>query len=247
MAQDEDLPEDALRYRFKTEINIISHWLDEAPPSASVLDLGCGGGAWSEYFSTRYRSVVGIEGSSSMAQSARTRTSSCGNVDILEADARAELPEGKFHLVFLGGLSMYLNDPDLIDLLKRIKERLSPEGMVILRESTVPQTARAATGSYGALYRTPEDYQKLFLQAGFPRAQSRRNLGYTAMETAIEMVNARRKLLPFLPRRSPLLGAMTWWSLRLIAPLSFKAVPLVVDRLNITWPTLQNHFFRLKS
>ena len=75
--------------------------------------------------------------------------------------------------------------------------------------------------------------------------QVRRNLGYTSMEIAIELVEMRRRWLPFLPASSQWLGALTWWPLRMTAPLSFRRLPRGLDRLNIPWPGLQNHFFKL--
>jgi SAM-dependent methyltransferase len=246
MAHGQDLPEAAVHYRFKVEVATLNDWLDAAPASGTVLDLGCGAGAWTAFFADRYAQVVGVEGSKEMAQAARQRTKDNPNVEILEADIRAGLPEGEFHLIFLGGLCMYLNDDDVVDLLRRLKHRLRKNGAIVLRESTVPHSRRAATGDYGALYRTPADYHELFHEAGFRGPETRRNFGYTAMEIAIEIVNARRRWLPFLPKRSALLGAMTWWPLRATAPVSFSALPRALERMGIAWPALQNHFFRLR-
>ncbi len=65
------------------------------------------------------------------------------------------------------------------------------------------------------------------------------------MMTAEELVDLRRKWLPFLPKDSPRLGFLTWWALRETAPISFWALPRVLFQLNIAWPRLQNHFFKL--
>jgi hypothetical protein len=67
------------------------------------------------------------------------------------------------------------------------------------------------------------------------------------MVIAEEIVNFRRKWLPFLPKESPLLGKLTWWSLRTTAAISFWALPESLDLLNVPWPRLQNHFFLLGS
>ena len=90
-------------------------------------------------------------------------------------------------------------------------------------------------------------YQDLFREAGFPTSEFRRNYAYTSMEVAVELVETRRKYLRFLPAQSPFLGALTWYSLRAIAPLTFWLLPRVLSRLQIKWPRLQNHFFRLRS
>jgi hypothetical protein len=89
------------------------------------------------------------------------------------------------------------------------------------------------------------NYQSLFREAGFPNVELRRNYAYTGMEIAENLVDIRRKLLPFLPKNSSLLGGITWWTLRGMAPFSFWALPRLLSQLQITWPSLQNHFFRL--
>ncbi len=90
-------------------------------------------------------------------------------------------------------------------------------------------------------------YQDLFREAGFPTFEVRRNYAYTSMEIAVELVETRRKNLRFLPAQSPFFGALTWYSLRAIAPLAFWLLPRALSRLQIDWPRLQNHFFRLRA
>jgi SAM-dependent methyltransferase len=247
MAHDQDLPPSALRYRFEVEQRTIADWMDAIPTSATVLDVGCGGGAWTSVFANRYSRVIGIEGSTAMVEAARECTRNLPNVSIVQGDVRVDLPGGEFQLVFLGGLCMYLNDDDVVALLTELKGRIGSSGSIILRESTVPHTRRTATGDYQAVYRTVDEYRALFARAGFTRPSTRRNYGYTSMEIAIELVSARRKFLPFLPQSSTRLGTLTWNLLRFTSPISFWALPRALDRMNIVWPGLQNHFFRLNQ
>ncbi len=247
MAHGHDLPPDAVRYRFEVERRTIADWLDEVPKSANVLDAGCGAGAWTTVFADRYARVFAIDSSSSMVEAARQHTRNAPNVEITEGDVRVDLPDREFQLAYLGGLCMYLNDDDVVALLSDLKDRVRGTGAIVLRESTVLRKRRAATGHYQAEYRTVGDYDELFARVGFSRVETRRNYGYTSMEIAIELVGARRRWLSFLPRQSTLLGAITWWCLRLTSPVSFWAVPRALERLNVAWPSLQNHFFRLST
>ena len=73
----------------------------------------------------------------------------------------------------------------------------------------------------------------------------RRNYGYTSLVTAEELVDLRRKWLPFLPKNSDTLGYLTWWALRGMTPICFWTLPRLLSQLNISWPRLQNHFFKL--
>ena len=246
MAHGHNLPARALGYRLGKELATIAEWLDMVGDSGSVLDLGCGAGAWVEIFAERYKSVIGVERSPLMAEAARKRVAHMPNARILQGDTRKELPEGPFNMIFLGGLCMYLNDADVVELLRSLKRYLSEEGSIILRESTVRQGMLMAKGEYQAVYRSVELYGQLYEEAGLPPADVVRNSAYSNLVMTEELVDFRRKWLPFLPKDSLLLGHLTWWGLRGITPISFWAVPQVLSRLNIPWPRLQNHFFRLR-
>ena len=246
MTHEFNLPASAARYRLQKEIETISDWLGAVNNPGRVLDVGCGAGAWSEIFSQRYKTVIGIEQSSLMLKAARERVASLPNVKILEGDGRHDLPEGSFDMIFLGGLCMYLNDDDLIELLHSLKNRLTEGGSIILRESTLHQGVYLAQGEYQAIYRNINLYHQLFDDAGPFRVEVRRNYGYTNLVTAEELVSLRRKWLPFLPRESTTLDSLTWWVLRGTTPISFWALPRMFSQLSIPWPRLQNHFFRLR-
>lgn len=246
MTHEFNLPASAARYRLQKEIDTINDWLGPVNDSGRVLDVGCGAGAWSEIFSQRYKAVIGIEQSTLMLKAARARVASLPNVEILEGDGRHDLPEGSFDMIFLGGLCMYLNDDDLIELLHSLKSRLTAGGSIILRESTLLQGVYLAQGEYQAVYRSVNLYHQLFDAAGPFRVEVRRNYGYTNLVTAEELVSLRRKWLPFLPGESTALASLTWWVLRGTTPISFWALPRLLSQLSIPWPRLQNHFFRLR-
>ena len=247
IAHEHNLPTNAARYRLSKEIRTISDWLDSVCDSGRVLDVGCGAGTWAEIFAGRYKAVIGIERSSLMVNAARKRVADLPNVEIFEGDGRKDLPEGPFEIIFLGGLCMYLKDADAVSLLHSLKHRLVEGGSIILRESTVRQGVSIVRGEYQAVYRSVRMYHQLFEDAGLFSVEVRRNYGYTSMVTAEELVDQRRKWLPFLPKDSPALGSLTWWALRGTMPIGFWALPRVLARLNISWPRLQNHFFRIRS
>ncbi len=246
MAHEHNLPSGALGYRLRKELATIGEWLDMVGDSGAVLDLGCGAGAWVEIFAKRYESVIGVERSPLMAEAARKRVAHLPNARIMQGDTRKDLPEGPFDMIFLGGLCMYLNDADVVELLRSLKLRLGGQGSIILRESTVRQGMLLAKGEYQAVYRSVELYGQLFEDAGFSPAEVVQNSGYSNLVIAEELVDFRRKWLPFLPKDSLLLGRLTWWGLRGITLLSFWALPQALSALNIPWPRLQNHFFRLR-
>jgi len=246
MAHEHNLPASAARYRLNKEIQTINDWLNAVHNPGRILDVGCGAGTWTEIFARRYNTVMGIEQSSLMLKVARERVACLPNAKILEGDGRHDLPEGSFDMIFLGGLCMYLNDSDVTTLLHSLKSRLVKGGVIILRESTVHQGVSLSRGEYQAVYRSVNRYRQLFDGAGSFRVEMRRNYGYTNLVTAEELVNLRRRWLPFIPRDSNTLGFLTWLMLRGTAPISFWALPRILSQLSIPWPRLQNHFFRLR-
>ena len=247
MTHEHNLPSAAVDYRLSKEIATIQSWLEAVGYSGRVLDVGCGAGAWVEIFANRFQSVVGVERSGPMVAAAQERIAHLQNARVYQGDGREDLPDGPFDLIFLGGLMMYLKDSDVLEMLHSLKERLSEAGTIVLRESTVRKGMFTPTGEYQVIYRSISAYEKLFLEAGIADVQVRGNSGYTSMVIAEEMVDLRRKLLPFLPKQSLKLGALTWAVLRGTSPISFRALPWTRSLLRIPWPKLQNHFFRLSS
>ena len=245
MAHEHNLPASAARYRLHQERRTIRDWLNAVDDTGRVLDVGCGAGTWVEFFARRYQTVIGIEQSSLMLKAARERVAHLPNVKILRGDGRHDLPQGSFDMIFLGGLCMYLNDHDVAALLHSLKSRLAEGGSIVLRESTVQQGVSLSRGEYQAVYRSVNLYRQLFDDVDSFRVDVRRNYGYTHLVTAEELVNLRRRWLSFLPRNSTMLGSLTWCALRGTAPISFWALPRILSGLNISWPRLQNHFFRL--
>ena len=141
---------------------------------------------------------------------------------------------------------MYLSNADAVALVRAVIERLSPRGRVVLRETTVADGSVRTRGEYQAIYRSVEVYRALFRDVGALRVDVRRNYGYTYMETAVELVELRRRYVRLLPHTSPFLGALTWWSLRASSPVWFGLLPRMPAWLRVRWPNLQNHFFLLQ-
>ena len=246
MAHGHNLPLNAIAQRLAKEQRTIRGWLDSVDYSGKVLDVGCGAGAWVEIFANRYDSVIGIERSQLMVEAAKSRNAHLSNAQIITGDGRKDLPDGPFHMIFVGGLFMYLSDSDAMDLLGALKMRLDTGGAIILRESTVRTGVFLANGEYQAIYRSVDSYHQLFQEAEIYCQEVLPNPGYRDIVMAEELVSLRRKWLPFIPKDSAFLGNLTWWMLRGTAPMSLWALPKALSGLNVPWPRLQNHFFLLR-
>jgi len=244
MAHERDLPLPAVGYRLRREREAIADWLAALPAGARALDVGCGAGAWTELIAERCDEVVAVDRSEPMVRAARRRLASREGVTVLVADVRDGLPEGPFDIAFGGGICMYLDDADAARMLAGLRAHLAPNGVAVLRESTVRAGVRSARGRYQAVYRSVAAYRDLLEAAGLGAVEARRNDGYDAMNLAAELVVARRRVVSLPPSGARVAGALTWWGMRATAPLSFRLAPRVLDRLGSAWPPLRNHFFR---
>lgn len=245
MAHEQGLPQGCVDYRFKHERAVVDRWFSRLPPDAAVLDIGCGAGAWSALFSQRFGRVVGVELSTNMIAAAGERLSGLDNVELIEGDALKVMPEGQFDGAFLGGLLMYVNRDDAVDLLRLLAERI-PNGPIILRESTVRKGVEIETGDYNVAYRCPDEYEAIASEAGLRVLSTQRNQGYARMEVAVEVVNLIRRIPPLGRRKPSTVGRPVWKTLSATAPVSLGLIPRGIEAVGLSWPHLTNHFMLLQ-
>jgi len=183
MAHDQGLPRDCIEHRFALEQAVIDRWFATLGPTAAVLDIGCGAGAWTELFAQRYAHVVGVDASAGMLAAARLRLAGHDNVELVHGNALTAPLQGEFDGVLLGGLLMYLDRADAGVLLERLG-RLAPNGRIILRESGVRSGVEVRTGDYQVVYRSVQEYRAIAADAGLRVVSVERNKGYAHMEVS---------------------------------------------------------------
>lgn len=246
MAHEQGLPRSCVRHRFARERAIVDPWFEGLTSASSLLDVGCGAGAWTTLFARRCRRVVGIDMSSNMLTAARAQLEHLGNVELIEGDALEAPLDGPFDGAFVGGVLMYMNRADAVRLLIRLR-LLVPAGPIVLRESTVRRGVEVRNADYHVVYRSLSEYAAIAEDSGLKVKAVERNRGYADMEVAVEMVNLVRRI-PVIGRRQPgLVGRPVWHALRLTAPISLRLVPRAIEAAGISWPHLTNHFMRLES
>ncbi len=246
MAHEQGLPESCVRHRFARERAVVEPWLGGLTSSSSMLDVGCGAGAWTLLFAQRYRRVVGIDISPNMLAAARINLGGVENVELIVGDALGAPIEGPLDGVFVGGVLMYLNRSDAVRLLTRLRT-LVPDGPIVLRESTVRTGVEVRNLDYHVVYRSPTEYAEIAAEAGLTVTAVERNRGYADMEVAVEMVNLARRIPAFGRRDPAFVGRPLWRALRWTAPLSLGLIPRSLGALGIRWPHLTNHFMLLHS
>jgi SAM-dependent methyltransferase len=245
MAHHQGLPHDCIEHRFALEQAVIDRWFATLGPSAAVLDIGCGAGAWTALFAQQYARVVGVDASAGMLAAARRRLAGHDNVELVHGNALTAPLHGEFDGVLVGGLLMYLDRADAGALLERLSE-LAPTGRIILRESGVRSGVEVRTGEYQVVYRSAQEYRAIADGAGLRVVSVERNTGYAHMEIAITLTEMLRRLPPLARREASATGEPLWRVLRATTPISLELLPRIFEAVGIKWPRLINNFVLLE-
>lgn len=235
-------PVSAGDFRFRAESRIVGQLARSVKRDGTVLDLGSGVGFWAEDFAAHFSQVVAVEGSEALYQALEKRCAPYPNVRFVHGNVMSFEPDGRYDLIFLGGLLMYLNEEDVIALLRRLVPFLEPGGMILCRESTVRGETVARRGEYQVVYRSVPDYARIFGQSGLSVQHVERNEPYVLMQMGCELVKKWKQMIPEKFQALRLVGGLTYWGLRLTSPWITKVPGL----LGVEYPQLENHFFVLR-
>jgi SAM-dependent methyltransferase len=241
MMNDFGFPTSAGDFRFQEESKIVQRLTREVKQDGSILDLGSGIGVWAEDFARRFSIVTAVESSLGLFQSLQRRCAPYPNLRPIHGDVMKFEPDGRYDLVFLGGLLMYLNEIDAIALLRKLLPCIKPGGMILCRETTVRGDAVALIGDYQVIYRSVSDYRNIFRKCGLSVRHVERNEPYVLLEMGIQLIAKWKQLVPAKFQALQTVGHLTYFGLRMGNPW-IRRIP---KALNIAFPMLENHFFVL--
>ena len=140
------------------------------------LDLGCGLGYWSELFSHRAKSVIGIDYPEKIIAAAQqnAQKNKIDNVKYFCTIAPEFDIEEAFDFIFISGLLLYLTDNDLERLITKIDSYSKPGTSLILKEPTgldrhviIDEFSESLKAKYSAVYRTRNELIEPFESIGF--------------------------------------------------------------------------------
>lgn len=143
------------------------------PAAATVLDAGCGDGAYTALLAAHADRVDAFDISPPLLEQARARgvpnvTWSLGEV--------GDLPSGRWEVVScMGVLVCLLDDHDFDAALEGLAERVKPGGILVLRETLSgwgPRTVENA--QHTGRYRPRKQYDRVLGAAGFQLEAERR-------------------------------------------------------------------------
>ena len=209
-----------------------------------ALDLGCGPGVWALELAPLVGHLTGIDIAPAFIEHANKEAQRAGitNVSFEVASFLDYTPQEKFDLVLLGAMLVHVDDPELLPLLTKVRDSLRPGGLVYVRSSLAPGKRYARTGTYQALYRTKDEYERAFAAAGFSVHQER-DVAYTDASLAAVYFGAANVATLGMTRRFESVGMRLYKWLEDNRPLALDGARKLLDKT----PTPISYHFVLRA
>ena len=140
-------------------------------PKWNLVDLGGGVGLWSEYFSEQINKVTLVEREEKFIELAKQKINN-KNIEIIHSDVvDFNANENSFDVVFISGVTLYLDDEYLLLLMNKVKNYLKPNGIFIHRDAyginqkflLDSKKSENLKLHYSAVYRTRQEYDDVFI------------------------------------------------------------------------------------
>jgi hypothetical protein len=141
---------------------------------------------------------------------------------------------------------MYLNQKDVIMLLKKITSWLEPGGKIICRESTVRNGIIIRKSNYQVIYRSLNHYEAIFKKSYLFLETEELNKAYIGPQMSCEALKKWKKMIPQKYWNLPSIGFLAYWFFRLGYPQNIKIWTTFMKKVGIEFPKLLNQFFVLR-
>ena len=141
-----------------------------------VLDLGCGMGRLADAVSDKVKEYYGVDFSSEMIAVAKqnVRNNNCHfyTMSVVDALSDPKITARKYDLVLMAGVSMYINEDELKESYRLLRNLVNKDSLFYFEES-VGKKERLTLNHiwsedlqdyYGAIYRTREEYKSLIYE-----------------------------------------------------------------------------------
>ena len=138
-----------------------------------VLDLGCGMGRLADAVSDKVKEYYGVDFSSEMIAVAKqnVRNNNCHfyAMSVVDALSDPKITARKYDLVLMAGVSMYINEDELKESYRLLRNLVNKDSLFYFEES-VGKIERLTLNHiwsedlqdyYGSIYRTREEYKSL--------------------------------------------------------------------------------------
>jgi SAM-dependent methyltransferase len=169
------------------QVGYLENILRQRSGPKHVLDLGCGPGVWGLQLAHLADSWLGYDIAPAFVEHARQQAAEKGLAHLkFEVGSMLEVKcDQRFDVVVLGGILGYVEDRELLPLMRNAAAHLAPGGVVYVRISVIPGIYPRITlnGSYPINYRKAAHYVQVFREAGF-RVTMERDYAFTEASLA---------------------------------------------------------------
>ena len=139
-------------------------------PDSRVLDLGCGTGLLEDVLHKEVRHIVAVDSSEEFLKKAVPYE----NVDFLVGDATTYTDNSFYDLILAYGITIYMDDDGLLQMLKNIFSMLNSDGVLVLKNQWGVENRLVVDGyseglgsDYYAIYRSLDEIKLLLAECGF--------------------------------------------------------------------------------
>ena len=144
----------------------------------SLLDLGGGVGLWSREFIKKVAEVTLVEREPLFIEKAKTLLANEKRCRIINADSTTYYEQKSFDIIFMSGLTIYLDDISFNEMLENLNT-MSRKGTEIIHRDAYgveerfilnEKQSEALGEKYTAQYRTRQEYDDLFAKHGYEKS-----------------------------------------------------------------------------
>jgi 2-polyprenyl-3-methyl-5-hydroxy-6-metoxy-1,4-benzoquinol methylase len=183
------------KHRFLKDLSFI---LENLPKKKKrFLDVGCGTGNYIEVLSKQFDYCEGIDFSEDSVKIAKKKFKNRKNIKIIKKNVLNAEIKGKFDLINISEVLMYLNDIDINTLLAKLVKHLSKHGILTIRESvsTNKTVNLDREGGHMTIRRTKNDLYSLFKKSKLKVFMDRQNCDYNYVWMVLRIFSPIRPLV----------------------------------------------------
>lgn len=183
--------------RNKKEIERLKPYLN-LDGNSKLLDVACGIGRWADAISETIKEYCGIDFSSELIQIALKRNTK-HNFSFIEGsitdikDVLINNDKQNFNKILMAGILMYLNDDDLISVLKQVEWASSEKAIICIREPIALISrltlkdfySKELCDNYNAIYRTQKELLEIFDDTIISKGFKIKETGYLFNEDSL--------------------------------------------------------------
>ena len=131
-----------------------------------ALDLGCGYGDWAALFAPLCDEIYACDVAPGFAAQACVRLAQHRAAYVECADIRHYAVPKNLDLIYVGSVLLYIDDADVLDVLRRLRASAVPGALLIIRDYCTFNLGRPAR-TETSVHRTPTRLRELAALAGF--------------------------------------------------------------------------------